>query len=312
MNKPSRSNTMNPITNAIANNDMESAKALLKIGIATEPSVLLKTNVLKNTELLRALIESRSIEPIANDSGPINVDYHTGDGYTALHKTTYDWNDLSEAFQILIDAGADVNMKANGSSPGFYVTPLSKTIAYGYTSAALALLKKGADPAYSGINGRPLICIATMLGYYELIQPLIDAGADVNGGSIHRIDSLVDQVASSTPLIITCCHVNGADCGSFWKSDPSRRNNQNNLKIAEILLKNGADTGIVDSKGRTALEIAKHTGFTEVAELIANHITTRERKGTLAVSLVTKWKALIADKASVLMDEETLEALSEF
>lgn len=78
---------------------------------------------------------------------------------------------------------------------------------------------------------------------YEVSKLLIDHGADVNARGLH----------GQTALIMVCCE-------EEWP----RRTNQSKIKatsFVELLVKAGADTEVVDNRGRSASKGLKESGF---------------------------------------------------
>ena len=78
--------------------------------------------------------------------------------------------------QILIEAGADVNIKCGDE--GF--TPLVAAIGMGHTKIVETLIEAGADVDVKDPNGDPLILYATYTGKLEIVQALIKAGVDID------------------------------------------------------------------------------------------------------------------------------------
>jgi uncharacterized protein len=102
---------------------------------------------------------------------------------------------IPQALQVVIDAGTNLNLQDQHKS-----TLLSSAVGFGHLEAMQILLKAGADPNLSGKvpnllaidqqELRPLIAkysepthplnLAAALGHLAMIQPLVDAGADIN------------------------------------------------------------------------------------------------------------------------------------
>ncbi len=124
--------------------------------------------------------------------------------------------------EMLIDAGADVN---KGSSGGF--TPLMAACGKGYSEVAKLLLERGANvDARTDTNSTALTDAVT--ANLETVTVLLDAHANVN----------VQSKDGTTALMIAINH--------------------NAHKIAEALIRAGADLKLQDNKGRTAYDYASY------------------------------------------------------
>ncbi len=89
---------------------------------------------------------------------------------------------------------------------------------------------------------RSLLAIAAMFGQVEMVEILIEAGAEVND-----LDG-----PGYTPLMFA------AEDGEY--------------EVTRILLQAGADPHIEDRNGETALDKANHNHHQEVAALIAKYL----------------------------------------
>ena len=124
--------------------------------------------------------------------------------------------------KMLLDAGADVNQASNG---GF--TPLMAACGRGHSEVAKLLLANGANTeAHSTNNATALIDAVT--ANLETVTVLLDAHANVN----------VQCKDGTTALMIAINH--------------------NAYKIADALIRAGADLKLQDNKGRTAYDYASH------------------------------------------------------
>ena len=97
------------------------------------------------------------------------------------------------------------------------------------------------NPEY--INKPDAIVAAAWDGLADLVQRLIDSGADIN----------IQDETGQTALIAA------SDQGYFG--------------IVELLLKRGADSNIKDKDGDSALDIARFKGHDEIVKLLVAHGT---------------------------------------
>ncbi len=149
-------------------------------------------------------------------------------GSTPLHKV---W-DNGEAAELLLQHGADANARDKEGE-----TPLAKAMGFYYTGARDAILAHGGDVNAKNNEGKSLLHKA--VPSRDLTVWLLDHGADPNAKDKDGRTPLHD-VAGNT------WWTNGADC-------------------AELLLTRGADAGIRDGSGATALDLAVREGNREVA-----------------------------------------------
>lgn len=84
---------------------------------------------------------------------------------------------MEDVVARLLEAGADVNVSAHGSSA------LMSAAQSGYLPIVLQLIDHGADVNRPGADGRTPLWWAARYGYLEVVELLIARGADVNAGA---------------------------------------------------------------------------------------------------------------------------------
>lgn len=161
-------------------------------------------------DAVRALLELKA-----------NPNAKTKDGYTALFNAAGEGH--AEVVKALLAAGADV---AGG---GAGITPLEVASTGGH-QAVVALLVKAqqnskSGPAASKSDGEALLS-AVMSGKAEVIQTLLDAGADPNA----------KNVDSFTPLMAAV--------------------RVGNVELVTLLLQAKAEPNVINDRGETALDLA--------------------------------------------------------
>jgi ankyrin repeat protein len=96
-------------------------------------------------------------------------------GWTALHMAAFAGNVANT--QLLIDKGADVNVRAKSR---FLNTPLQAALLTGQYETAKLLLEHGADPLVRQSKGFTPMHEAALLGRADLIELLLAHGAEIN------------------------------------------------------------------------------------------------------------------------------------
>jgi ankyrin repeat protein len=96
------------------------------------------------------------------------------DGFTALHLAVF--GEQANAARLLIDQGADVNVRSKGSIA--QVPPLGTAAFVGSTSLAALLLDAGADVNGEGEEGFTALHAAAQSGNEGLARLLLERGAD--------------------------------------------------------------------------------------------------------------------------------------
>ena len=148
-----------------------------------------------------------------------------------------------ESALALLDAGADLNQRAEGSG----TTPLLMATINGHFDLAMKLLERGADPTmadsqnatplYGTINTQwipkarhpqPADYLQQEVSHLELMQVLIDAGADVNA----RIDNSLWYTVYDVDQL----GVDRSGATAFWRAAYSL-----DIPAMKLLVANGAD-----------------------------------------------------------------------
>lgn len=146
-----------------------------------------------------------------------------------------------EAARLLIEAGADVNARADTGTDG---TAYLHAGAMGYLEILKMTLDHGADlsSTNNGYDGTALIPAAEK-GHVEAVKMLLDAGVDPDHVNRLGWTALMEAVVLS-------------DGGPVHQ------------RIVALLLNAGADPNIADGDGVTPLQHAKRKGFNEIALLL--------------------------------------------
>ena len=105
-----------------------------------------------------------------------NVDMHFQNGFRALHRAAYLGH--TAIVKTLIEAGADVDFRADVGSFARGETPLYLAAANGATLTVIELLKAGAAVDIATVKGKTPLLIAAEAGMNDCVSLLIYAGAD--------------------------------------------------------------------------------------------------------------------------------------
>jgi ankyrin repeat protein len=177
--------------------------------------------------------------------GPSDVDnIGKQGGFTALHYAARDG--FADAAIALVDAGLDVNISTDGDGS----TPMVVAIINGQYDLALSLLKRGANPTLTNEDGvgplfatlnnhwalrtwypQPTAGTQQRATYLELLQTLLEAGADPNA----RTRSHIWYAAYNTGRM----GVDFAGATPFWRAAYSL-----DVDAMRLLVRHGADPNI--------------------------------------------------------------------
>jgi ankyrin repeat protein len=141
-----------------------------------------------------------------------------------------------EKIRSFIDAGADVNTKANGGASLLHIALLG-----GHEAAAALLISKGVDTHATMTDGTTTLHFAVLRNCKEIANFLIDDGVDVNA------------------------------IGANFGSPLHLAANTGNTEIAEMLIAKGADVNIKNKRDQTPLTLAKQRKSTAMIELLEKH-----------------------------------------
>ena len=205
-------------------------------------------------------------------------------------------SDHVKTVRILLEAGADVNAKhmlggtalgsakakgnkaiiklledAHAKSVSTTDLALLKAVEEGDTAAVQGWLAKGANPNVKYVSGEWVLMSAAEKGQEEAVRALLEAGA---GPNVEHLGGNPLIAAAFGPHIGTMRILmkGGADIdakGSMWGKTPLMTMSEWGSDIAvRALLEVGADVNMKNSRGATALSLAKKKRHTKVIELL--------------------------------------------
>ncbi|MEH7495552.1 ankyrin repeat domain-containing protein, partial [Neobacillus niacini] len=129
-------------------------------------------------------------------------------------------------------------VEASSQNNGFTASNLGEAVVIGQVDAAVYYLSQGADPN-TFVEDITCLGLASTGGHYEMMELLLDHGADPNLGL---------QEINLTPLMIAAKH--------------------GDSESVKILLKYKTNPNLQDDFGNTALSIAYSLGFEDVANTL--------------------------------------------
>jgi len=215
---------------AISNDFFDDAKRLLAAGA--------DVNVMRDNTPLKVAIGKKQIDfvRLLLEQG---ADVNLKTEYSSPLIDAVEKGDRAMA-SLLLDRGADVNLKTE------YSSPLIAAVEKGDRAMASLLLDRGANANLMTNETSPLIS-AISAGQMEMARFLLDRGADVNLMTKDKDTSpLISAVKTGGYTMVQFLLERGADVNAVdnhkWDALLYAVGN-NNVDIAKLLIKNGADIG---------------------------------------------------------------------
>ena len=163
---------------------------------------------------------------IGESDGLPAPDAWSPDGFSPLHIAAFAEN--AAAAQALVDAGAEVNAFATASFAR--VTPLGTCAFVGATEVARVLLRAGANPTLTEVEGASPLDAALENGHRDLVALLFVL---VSHGYAEAVRSALEKDAALANAAV--------DWGAGdWESALGAASHVGNREIAELLLAHGA------------------------------------------------------------------------
>ena len=236
---------------AIANNNFDISKLLIQQGanINTKDeygyTALMRAAMIGSYEMVKFLLENGA-----------NINTKDNDGNTVLYYNIYydhygeeeRLENAKKIFNLLIKYGADVNTKDNDGASLLdtaYTTELALNremfkvlVENGFD---LESRIDGGEHSPDDYNYTPLM-IAAAINDYDMVQFLVEKGADVNTKTHSEYSSV------ETPLLLSL--------------------DNENSSVAEYLINNGADINVTNEDGETPLMYASKLHNIKVIELL--------------------------------------------
>ena len=203
---------------------------------------------------------------------------------TALEEALSRWSINIDIISILLDAGADANKIARPRAHH----PLRQAAANGCVEAVRMLLKAGARPDFTSEDKETVLQAAVESRNVDLIQILINAGADINApaGPIRGRTALQRAAELGDTKMVKFLLSHNADLNapaahSYGITALQGAVIGGHLKIVLMLLKAGAEINAPSAKveGRMALDVAVEHGRLDTVLLLLKNDDDAEAIG---------------------------------
>jgi ankyrin repeat protein len=171
---------------------------------------------------------------------------------------------------LIIKYPQDVN-----TDGGYCVRPIVAALEGKHFRTADLLHHNGADPHSRGIRMRTPLHSAAYFGNLEVVQKLIEYGADISAEDQNGHTPLYDGSEGYHPKdcsVLRFLLERGADVNARTKQGETpllRASIYGALEVVRVLLEHGADVTAKDDRGRTALQVAPNDEIRKLLELKA-------------------------------------------
>ncbi len=224
---------LNPIQQALKDDDPKYCDYIVQRGDNINVALLTAAQSLKFT-IVKTLIEKGA-----------NVNYKDDQGFSPLHRVaciTGEFEMCCKIGKFLIEHEANVNNKRN---PGF-----------------VSRLGGNNTPLHEAVAARNLL----------MVKLLIENGADVNANNDEKVTPIYYAANSPNPAFVEYLISKGANVNS-QSNDPECPTPIFNaavdhIKTLEVLIKNGADLKIKNTKGLNVLEWAERINRPSVVKFL--------------------------------------------
>ncbi len=262
----------------------------LTIGAAVAAALAVSVAATADDAQLAAAMKSRDLATVRTLAAEgVGINERDTETASALHWAAH-WNDL-DAVKLLLAAGADPNLanrfgvtplheaatvgnaqmlelmlEAGGNANAVYgegETVLMTAARAGDAASVRALLAHGGDPeATENWHGQTALMWAAIENHADVVQLLIEAGADVNRASTKHDWVKISYSSGNVPKT--------RDLGGLTALQFAAR--QGSLEAAEALLAAGADANAVEPMYElTPLQLAIVNGHYTLAKRLVEH-----------------------------------------
>ncbi|MEP7353270.1 MAG: ankyrin repeat domain-containing protein [Acidobacteriota bacterium] len=260
--------------------------------------------------------DKASIQRLLQQKGEVNA--ADADGTTPLHWAAH--NDDPALVDALVAAGAKVNAITD-----LGVTPLWLASENGNSVIVRRLLTAGANPNLALESGESALMVASRGGYSEVAEQLLAKGANPNAHGTRGQTALMWAISQSHPDMVKVLLTHKVDIqakSEVWSEVmaiephgylPYNKNiphggetalmfaaRVGDLDSTKLLVAAGANVNDADAWGVSAVTLAEHSGFSEVALYLLE-------KGANASAMDAGFSAL--HEAIMRRDEKVIASL---
>ncbi len=268
---------------ACSNGSLDIAKVLVDAGA----NVNLKTTA-GFSPLYVAVVQKHQpvVEYLLTKGVSINEKYGSN-GFTALYASC-SIGSLNIA-KVLVDAGANVNLKITEGFSPLYVAVLQK-----HQPVVEYLLTKGASVnEYNGSNGLTALYEACINGSLDIAKVLVDAGADINKRNKQGRTPLIGAVSGKKVRVVEYLLTKGVNIngqGTFGESALFIACEDGRLDLVKQLVEAGANINLKTYDGKTPLDAARRPGRYDVVAYLESLMQPQVEK--------PKWKGFTRSDVS--------------
>ncbi|KAF8468563.1 ankyrin repeat-containing domain protein [Russula ochroleuca] len=190
-------------------------------------------------------------------------------------------------FQDLVEHLTVNDPKQVKAIGGHYVTPLVAALAKGHFQTAKFLSDNGAPPNVRGFEKMTPLLSAAYNGDFKMSQVLLKYKADIHARNddgktalhlaSHRNSGQQPNIGPSLSNVARLLLEHGADINARMDGILEHYTllhlvaEVGRVEVVPMLLQHGANVGVKDGSGRTALQIASAFGRNEIMKLLSEH-----------------------------------------
>lgn len=197
-------------------------------------------------------------------------------GFKTFANETDLLKELAKRFVYYLEEETKSNAKKILYEKGLPFTPdcFSFQIAKGNEEICNIFLQAGMDVNEVDSAGTPMLCNAARAENKEIVQLLLNKGADVN---------LVSKDRGYSPLM-----------DAIWRE---------NVEITEMFIKHGADLNLISNDGQTPLILAVGNGNEKICELLAQHNADGKMKDHMGMTAYGYAKLFKKDAIQAILEK---------
>ena len=206
----------------------------------------------------------------------------SGHGFALIHALARHGCEL--AIQLLLQKGADIEAECE------FGTALTIASYHGKEGTVKLLLERNVNVNAKDKRGKTPLIVATLAGHIDIVELLLDKGADANAKYIGGT-ALMDATVSERDEIVALLLEKGADTeaeNKYGVTPLSAAAKNGYRRIARLLLDNDANIEARDKNGNTPLMFAARNEQLLVLELLLSrgaNVEARNRDGASALTL---------------------------